>query len=389
MGDPKKPFSTQWYQNPAGQRAHGRVGASLRSSIVDALASRPWIRFLPMLALVALVVLSPFFVYPRTILPIEVDAPDRSDLTLAAVPTVRPANASISTGRMSIGTEVYSGPLSAGTEEEMVLAVAEPTKEPALEGTLLPEHRILLVYGLPGDSGFGMLGSYENLRLLEILQEKRDEFQALDPDRPIVLGFQIISSLAQKTPGNDGSYLKDTSVATIYTYIEFTRNHDMLLFLDLQIGRRAVPDDVRRMRGYLSQPHVHLAIDPEFDVERTEIPTQDIGSTTAADITWVQDFLANIVLESAIPPKILIVHQWEEGMIVNRTLLRPVRGVQLVISVSIWGGIEEKQTTYTTLIADNPVEFGGIMISSARDDEVMIPNDVVNLPRAPEIVIYH
>src|SRR5690606_17167500 len=101
-------------------------------------------------------------------------------------------------------------------------------------------------------------------------------------------------------------------------------------------------------------------IDPEFDVGRTEIPTQDIGSTRAADIRWTQKYLATLVLETGLPPKILIVHQWQEEMIVNRPLLRPVRGVHLVLSVSSWGSVEEKTAAYTSLVANDPVEFGGI-----------------------------
>lgn len=339
--------------------------------------------------MVALVIASSWIVAPRTPLPVSSQVMSRNDLTLEAIPTVQPAPPRISTSKLDVHAGKDVGPIANKAAENPAIAIAEPAAtEPPVAGSLLPDHRILLVYGLPGDASKGMLGSYENLRLLEILQGKCDEFEKLEPDRPVILGLQIIASAAQKKPGSDGSYVSDTSIATIYQYIEFTRAHDLLLFLDLQIGRRTVQEDVQRMNTYLLQPHVHLAIDPEFDVERTEIPTQDIGSSRAADIRWTQEYLAELALEADLPPKILIVHQWAEDMITNRKLLRPVRGVQLVISVSLWGSVNQKTAAYIALVADDPVEFGGIMISGAGDSEVMTIDDVINLPHAPEIVIY-
>lgn len=320
----------------------------------------------------------------------------RDDLTLAAVPTALPVQSRISTGSIGVQPGAEQGPLATmanDLESEAFVApnvaIVQPTAtEPPLPGTTLPEHRILLVYGLPGDESYGMLASYDNLRLIEFLQGKRSEYEAIDPGRPIKLGVQLVASAAQNTPGHDGSYLRNTSVAIVYQYIEFTRANDMLLFLDVQIGRRTVPEEVQRLESYLKHPHVHLGIDPQFDVGRTEIPTQDSGSTSAADIRWAQDFLANLSITGELPPKILIVHQLTDEMILNRSLLRPVRGVQLVINVTRWGSVEEKSFSYRALVADDPIEFGGIMISGVWDSPAMTTEDVINLPYAPEIVIY-
>lgn len=342
-----------------------------------------------MFALVMLVVASTWFVYPRTILRAPEQEMSRSDLTLAAVPTARPVHPRISTSNIGVRAGTEQAPLASITSNQAAFGVEkpQPTQSP-VDGALLPEHRILLIYGLPGNARYGMLASYDNLRLIEILQDRCDEFEELDPGWPIILGLQIVASAAQKKPGLDGDYVRDTSVASIYEYIEFTRKNDMLLFLDAQIGRRSVPEDVQRLHRYLMQPHVHLGIDPEFDMESTEIPTQDRGSTSAADIRWVQDYLVKLASDAGIPPKILIVHQFMEGMITNRPLLRPVRGVQLVLNVSLWGSIEEKSVAWQTLVANDPVQFGGIMISSTWDTPAMSTEDVINLPHAPEIVIY-
>lgn len=361
----------------------------MRSLAVDVFTHRPFLHMLPMFALLTLVIASSWFVYPRTILRSTEPVMSRADLTLAAVPTAPSVRPRISTNSIGVRAGAEQGPLATESSVQSTFGVVQPraTESPE-EGALLPKHRILLIYGLPGDERHGMLASYDNLRLLEILESKCEEFEKLDPDRPVILGLQLIASAAQKRPGADGSYLRDTSVTTIYEYITFTRDHEMLLFLDAQIGRRSVPDDVQRLSHYLQQPHVHLGIDPEFDVERTEIPMQDVGSTSAAEIRWVQEFLVKLSRDANIPPKILIVHQFTEEMIMNRSLLLPVRGVQLVLNVSLWGTIAEKSAAWQALVADDPVQFGGIMISSTWDDPAMSTEDVINLPHAPEIVIY-
>ncbi len=393
MVDPDKPFSTRWYATPAAQREARRVGAHFRHLIVAQFGNLPDPTVLRIVALVALVFSSAFFVYPRSIVSVQTEVMQRTDLTTHAVPTAKPVNAVISTGRIGISAGSQNGPLSAAraTEAAVVAPVLIATEAPAappVEGSLLPNYRVLLMYGLPGDPSYGSLGSYDNLRLLEFMRERAAEFQEIDPSRPIKLGVEIIASLAQKTPGVDGSYVRDSSATSIYSYTEFTRSNDMLLFLDVQIGRRKVPEEVQRLHRYLLEPHVHLALDPEFAVGSTEIPTVDLGSVSAADIRWTQEYLVALASENKLPPKILMVHQFVPEMIVNKPLLRPVRGVQLVIDVSRWGNQEAKTAAYTQFVNDERVEFGGIMLSGTWDDPAMSTEDVINLPGAPDIVIY-
>lgn len=396
MVDPDTPFSSRWYATPAARRATRRVGVKLRRLVLARAAKLPDATILRVLTLMVLVIASSWIVYPRTfpsVSPPTIDAMSRNDLATHAIPTTIPVNAVISTGRIGISAGGDSGPLAAS--QAQAAAQAGPALDPTttapievLPGSLLPEHRILLMYGLPGDPSFGSLGSYDNLRLLEFMRAKAAEYQELDPSRPIILGVEIIASLAQRTPGADGSYLRDTSATTIYSYIEFTRANDMVLFLDVQIGRRTVPDDVQRLERYLQEPHVHLAIDPEFDVERTEIPTIDPGTVTAADIRWTQDYLAALAKDHDVPPKILMVHQFTPDMVVNKPLLRPVAGVQLVIDSTLWGTPEEKRSAFQQFVTDDRVEFGGIMVNGTWDTPAMGTGDVINLPGAPDIVIY-
>lgn len=48
------------------------------------------------------------------------------------------------------------------------------------------------------------------------------------------------------------------------------RANGMGLFLDAQIGRRTVPEDVLRLERYLIYEHIHLAVGSQFNVDPTE-----------------------------------------------------------------------------------------------------------------------
>lgn len=380
------PFTSQWYAAPHRERVR-RLGVDARAFARKMANRLPNPAMSRLTIMVVLVLGSSWFVPPRTILSEPEPVFSRDTLTLAEVPDAPRVNSTISTGGIPVTSGGDRGPFGSGQVGDSQPIMA-PTADPHLEQSLLPKSRILLLYGLPGDPSSGMVGSHETARLLEILQERAAEYQALDPDRPIILGLEIIATLGQKSPGSDGTYIRETSVATLYEYVEFTRANNMVLFLDVHIGRRTVQQEVGRLERFLMQPHVHLAIDTEFDVDRTEVPTMDIGSTSAAEIRWVQDYLVKLASTHTVPPKILMVHVFAENMIENRALLRPVRGVQLVIDASLWADAQSKKTAYETLVANAPGEFGGIMISSKWDDPALSTEDILALPGPPDIVIF-
>ena len=62
-----------------------------------------------------------------------------------------------------------------------------------------------------------------------------------------------------------------------------------VVFLDVQIGRRGVPAEIDGVRKWLEQPHVHLALDPEFAMDEGEIPGEHYGHIDAADVLYADN----------------------------------------------------------------------------------------------------
>jgi hypothetical protein len=280
------------------------------------------------------------------------------------------------------------------TSEATNTAASSPVDSTAVStqqapGAILPNYRVLSYYGHPHNDQMGILGEFDKDALLTQLQDEVAAYEEADPSRPVMPAFELIVSVAQNWPADDGTYLLHTDADTIQEYVDFTREHNMLLILDLQIGHSTVENEISRVSEWLLEPHVHLALDPEFAMAEGEIPGEAIGSLDASDVAVAQDELAAIVSENNLPPKVLIVHRFTEDMITNAEQIPSVAGVQTVIDFDGHGDPANKMAGYELLLVDGPAEFAGFKLFYNEDQpSLMSPEEVVDLPRSPDVVIY-
>jgi hypothetical protein len=255
-------------------------------------------------------------------------------------------------------------------------------------GALFPANRILAYYGHPATGQMGILGEYSMDELLVRAREQAAAYELIDPSRPVIPAFELIASVAQPNAQPDGSYLLDTPAETLDEYAEFTAANDILLILDLQIGRRTVAEEIEGLRPWLELPNVHVALDPEFAMAEGEIPGDVIGQIDAADVLYAQQWLAELSASAGIPPKVLIVHQFHYSMIANKELIAPVAGVQLVIDSDGWGPPDMKADTYGVVNTEQPIEYDGIKLFYRQDNPLMTPEEILALDPVPDLIIY-
>ena len=255
---------------------------------------------------------------------------------------------------------------------------------------LLPRYRLLTFYGHPHDPNMGILGEYDKEELLAKLREQAAAYEAADPARPVMIGFEVIATVAQREPGVDGTYLLPTDKATLEEYADFAAANNILLFVDVQIGRDTVANEIEKVRFLLERPHVHLALDPEFAIAEGQIPGIDFGGIDAWTITQAQETLAAISAQHGIPPKVLIVHQFVHEMIRYKDQLYPIPGVQLVINADGHGSPALKTELYHIMVRNELVQYGGVKLfyRSDMDFPLMEPADVVALDPPPDVVMY-
>ncbi len=280
--------------------------------------------------------------------------------------------------------------LNPPTEPPMAtMAIDTPTPAPPpADGSLLPTYRIVTYYGHPHDEHMGIIGEYSKEEIAQRLQTEAANYEAADPSRPVITAFELIATVAQQDPGPDGTYILDTDMDTLKEYADYARDHNMLVFLDLQIGRGTVASEIEKVRPLLERPNVHLALDPEFAIGPGERPGDNIGSLPAESITYAQQYLAKLSHDLGLPPKILIVHEFREDMIGGKDQLAPVPGVQLVIDADGFGEPELKTQVYNILVRDQPVQFGGIKLFYKQDHPLMTAAEILALKPPPDVIIY-
>ncbi len=247
----------------------------------------------------------------------------------------------------------------------------------------LENQRVVAFYGVPGDPSLGTLGDGTATSVLGRLVEQAEPYAT--PDRALMLAFEVVATVAQSSPGSDGNYSAAIAQDDIWEFLEKIREVNGVLLIDFQTGRDMYLDQVPDYVELLSEPDVHIALDPEWDMEEGEVPNEVIGSSDSVEINEVMDFVAEIIRENRLPRKTIVLHNFTEGMIANRELLDPPPEMDLIVHMDGHGTPETKVSNYNSLSASPPF-FNGFKVFYQRDFPIMTPSDVLALD--PEFISY-
>lgn len=258
---------------------------------------------------------------------------------------------------------------------------------------ILPFKRVLAYYGNYYSTKMGVLGEYEPETMLEMLRAEKERWEAADPTTPVVPALEYIVTVAQHSPGKDGMYRFRMPDEEIDKTIDLAARIQGIVFLDVQVGLSTLPEELSAIEKYLALPQVHLAIDPEFSMKGGERPGTVIGTFSAADINYAAQYLAELVRQHKLPPKILVVHRFTQNMVTNYEQIQPLPEVQIVMNMDGWGSKELKLGTYRRVIYPEPVQFAGIKIFYKNDLKppstgLWTPEEVLSLTPAPIYIQY-
>ena len=260
-------------------------------------------------------------------------------------------------------------------------------------GAILPFRRIVAYYGNFYSKGMGVLGEYPADQLLAMLASTTERWAAADPTTPTVPAIHYIAAVAQATAGKEGKYILRMPDDQIDHAVEMAAQMQGLVFLDLQVSLSTLQHELPMIEKYLKMPQVHLAIDPEFSMKHGERPGSVIGTFDAADVNYAAQYLAAIVRENKLPPKILIVHRFTEDMVTNYRKIQPLPEVQIVMDMDGWGSQAKKINTYQRVIQSEPVQFTGIKLFYKNDIKppstgLLTTKEVLKLTPAPIYIQY-
>lgn len=287
-----------------------------------------------------------------------------------------------------------SPPLAASTTPVVVKKQPWPVKTTYPNyGALLPANRIVAYYGNFYSKGMGVLGQYPPDQMIAMLKATAASWQAADPQTPVIPAIDYIAVTAQGSPGADKMYRFRMPNSQIDKALEYAKQVNGIVILDVQVGDSSVATEVPLLAKYLSMPNVHLALDPEFDMPAGVAPGRVIGSMSASEINFAANFLAALVKANNLPPKILIIHRFTEEMVTRYKDIKPLPEVQIVMDMDGWGFQAKKITTYNSVINPEPVQFTGFKLFYKNDllppsKAMMTPASVLGLTPAPSFIQY-
>jgi hypothetical protein len=283
----------------------------------------------------------------------------------------------------------YTAPVAAAVVDAALqesLQISLPPQAPPRP--FLAEHRIVAYYGNPLTPILGVLGEQDGAKTAARLRAQADAYVPVSTDRAIVPALHFIYAVAQEHPGEDGSFLLRMDEALVDQYVRLARENDMLLILDIQMGRSSVEKELPRLYRWLSHEHVHVALDPEFAWGANLLPGEDIGHMTGEQINRAQQMLQQFAKDHLLPTKLLIVHQFLPGMVKNKAAIKSYDRVELVFDADGYGSRNVKLGSWNRVIVDDNVQLAGIKLFYKYDTQLMTPTDVLNLEPKPAVIIY-
>ena len=262
-----------------------------------------------------------------------------------------------------------------------------------LAGAVLPFKRIVAFYGNLYSRQMGILGELPRKQMLDKLQGEVKKWQAADTAVEVIPALHYIAITAQQSPGKGGNYRLRMPFHQIDSVLSMAKEIDALVFLDIQVGLSTLQKEIPEFEKYLKMPQVHFGIDPEFSMKGGQAPGKVVGTFDAADINYATEYLAKLVKENNLPPKILVVHRFTQAMVTNYKQIKLRPEVQIVMDMDGWGHQARKLNTYKQFIHKEPVEFTGFKIFYKNDlkeanSHVMTPEEVLNLKPQPIYIQY-
>lgn len=265
-----------------------------------------------------------------------------------------------------------------------------------LPGAVLPFNRIVAYYGNLYSNRMGALGKWPKAEMIPRLLDEVKKWNEADTVIKSIPALHYIAVTAQGAPGKDGKWRYRMPLHQIDTVLNWAKEINALVFIDVQIGLSDLKSEIPLFEKYLSMPNVHLGIDPEFAMNGKggKKPGSVIGTLDASEINWVGDYLTDLVKKNNLPPKIFMIHRFTQGMVTNVKDIKLHPELQVVMDMDGWGPPDLKKGSYRYWINEQPVQFTGFKLfyvndtEKSRQKEMMSREQVLSLKPKPSYIQY-
>ncbi len=261
-----------------------------------------------------------------------------------------------------------------------------------LEGSILPFKRIVSYYGNLYSKQMGILGELPRPQMLARLKKEVAAWQKADTVLEVIPALHYIAVTAQQSPGKSNTYRLRMPFHQIDSVLSMAREINAIVFIDVQVGHSTLQQELPALEKYLKMPNVHLGIDPEFSMKRGHAPGKVVGTFDATDINYASEYLAKLVKENNLTPKVFVIHRFTQNGVTNYKQIKLRPEVQIVMDMDGWGHPPLKINTYRQFIYKEPVEYTGFKIFYKNDTKnngrLLTPKEVLALKPQPVYIQY-
>ena len=241
------------------------------------------------------------------------------------------------------------------------IALTSPVQPPApIElpfggTTVLPQYRFVALYGSPAYPKLGSLGEQGLDDTVKRARELASQYQSYSSET-VIPTFEIIATVASADVTENNDYSRELSLDSLRPYIDKAKDEKMYVILDLQPGRSAFFDQIKQYEELLIQPHVGIALDPEWRLRsEQDRHLKKVGSVTAGEVQHTYDWLADLVATHKLPQKLFVVHQFKPSMIEGRETLHIERTeLAFLLHMDGYGTLGQKIDTWNTVQQNLP-----------------------------------
>lgn len=255
--------------------------------------------------------------------------------------------------------------------------------------TLVPGHRFVALYGHPGISGLGALGQQDVQAGIERVKEVAAEYEQLS-DVPVMPTFEIIATIADKSPGDDGNDSAELDPAELRPWIDAAGDAGIYVLLDLQPGRSDFLSQAKLYADLLREPHVGLALDPEWRLKPSQVHLAQVGGVDAAEVNEVITWLADLTADNQLPQKLFLLHQFRLSMLRDQADIDTSRSeLAMVIQMDGLGTPGLKDETWAVVRDATPEGFSlGWKNFYKADNPTMTPAETMAKEPTPVLISY-
>ncbi|HEY6502343.1 MAG TPA: hypothetical protein VIZ28_00080 [Chitinophagaceae bacterium] len=261
-----------------------------------------------------------------------------------------------------------------------------------MPGAVFPFKRIIAYYGNLYSKQMGILGELPPDQMLAKLQQEVAAWQKADSVLEVIPALHYIAVTAQQSPGKGNTYRLRMPFHQIDSVLNMAARINALVFIDVQVGLSTLQKELPELEKYLKMPNVHLGIDPEFSMKGGQAPGKVVGSFDAADINYATEYLAKLVKENNLTPKIFVVHRFTQNGVTNYKQIKTRPEVQIVMDMDGWGPPELKKGTYRHFIHKEPVEYTGFKLfyknDTKKNGRLMTIQEILALKPQPVYIQY-